>query len=113
MPAASPTCGGHILLVFVRQVLGDTLDKIAWEKGGIFKEGCKAFTVEQPRGGMSVLRQASTFFFLQLFFCLRDLWKGSDFGVNVKPGRPVSCRSRFIYVRIHSFGVGTVRLSGR
>lgn len=39
------------------QVLGDTLDKIAWEKGGIFKEGCKAFTVEQPRGGMSVLRE--------------------------------------------------------
>lgn len=41
------------------QVLGDTLDKIAWEKGGIFKEGCRAMTVEQPRGGMSVLREAS------------------------------------------------------
>lgn len=41
----------------VAQVLGETLDKIAWEKGGIFKAGCRAFTVEQPSGGMSVLRQ--------------------------------------------------------
>lgn len=45
-------------LVQTRQILGDTLDKIAWEKGGIFKKGCRAMTVEQPRGGMSVLRQA-------------------------------------------------------
>ena len=45
--------------VFNVQVLGDTLDKIAWEKGGIFKEGCRAMAVEQPRGGMPVLREAS------------------------------------------------------
>lgn len=29
-------------------VLGDTVDKIAWHKGGIIKAGCPAFAVEQP-----------------------------------------------------------------
>lgn len=39
------------------QVLGDTLEKIAWEKGGIFKEDSEAFTVEQTPGAMEVLLQ--------------------------------------------------------
>ncbi|CAM9652219.1 unnamed protein product [Scytosiphon promiscuus] len=50
-------CGVAMLDLDHTQILGDTLDKIAWEKGGIFKEGCRAMTVEQPRGGMSVLRE--------------------------------------------------------
>ncbi|CBJ26031.1 conserved unknown protein [Ectocarpus siliculosus] len=52
-------CGVAMLDLDHTQVLGDTLDKIAWEKGGIFKEGCRAMAVEQPRGGMSVLCEAS------------------------------------------------------
>ncbi|CAM9979491.1 unnamed protein product, partial [Hapterophycus canaliculatus] len=52
-------CGVAMLDLDHTQILGDTLDKIAWEKGGIFKEGCRAMTVEQPRGGMSVLREVS------------------------------------------------------
>ncbi|CAM9246621.1 unnamed protein product [Pylaiella littoralis] len=51
-------CGVTVLDLDHTQILGDTLDKIAWEKGGIFKRGCRAMTVEQPRGGMSVLREA-------------------------------------------------------
>ncbi|CAN0301992.1 unnamed protein product, partial [Discosporangium mesarthrocarpum] len=39
------------------QVLGDTLDTIAWHKGGIFKPGSALLTVEQPKGGLEVLRQ--------------------------------------------------------
>ncbi|CAM9998224.1 unnamed protein product, partial [Choristocarpus tenellus] len=39
------------------QILGDSLESIAWEKGGIFKRGGAALTVEQPRGGMGVLQQ--------------------------------------------------------
>ncbi|KAJ6628771.1 FolC bifunctional protein [Mycena sp. CBHHK59/15] len=38
-------------------VLGKTLGEIAWQKGGIFKEGVPAFTVNQPSDGLDVLRQ--------------------------------------------------------
>nr|GAT59970.1 FolC bifunctional protein [Mycena chlorophos] len=38
-------------------VLGKTLAEIAWHKGGIFKEGVPALTVEQPLDGLDVLRK--------------------------------------------------------
>ncbi|OJJ85115.1 uncharacterized protein ASPGLDRAFT_147873 [Aspergillus glaucus CBS 516.65] len=38
-------------------VLGDTIDSIAWHKSGIFKEGCPAFTVDQVPEAMEVLEQ--------------------------------------------------------
>ncbi|KAJ7068414.1 FolC bifunctional protein [Mycena amicta] len=38
-------------------VLGKTLAEIAWQKGGIFKEGVPALTVNQPTEGLEVLRQ--------------------------------------------------------
>lgn len=37
--------------------LGDTIDKIAWHKAGIFKNGCPAFTVSQVPEAMEVLEQ--------------------------------------------------------
>jgi folylpolyglutamate synthase len=37
-------------------VLGNTLEAIAWHKGGIFKEDIAALTVEQPGGALEVLR---------------------------------------------------------
>ena len=37
--------------------LGDTIDKIAWHKAGIFKTGSPAFTVEQVTDAMEVLEQ--------------------------------------------------------
>ncbi|KAH9977894.1 Mur ligase [Lactifluus volemus] len=40
-------------------VLGKTVGEIAWQKGGIFKEGVPAITVNQPREGMEVLKQRS------------------------------------------------------
>jgi len=36
-------------------VLGKTLKEIAWQKGGIYKEGVPAFSVPQPEEGMQVL----------------------------------------------------------
>lgn len=36
-------------------VLGKTLKEIAWQKGGIFKEGVPAITVTQPQEGIEVL----------------------------------------------------------
>ncbi|KAJ7682649.1 FolC bifunctional protein [Mycena polygramma] len=38
-------------------VLGKTLKEIAWHKGGIFKEGVPALTVNQPSEALDVLRQ--------------------------------------------------------
>ena len=36
-------------------VLGSTLGEIAWNKGGIFKQGVPALSSEQPEEGRSVL----------------------------------------------------------
>lgn len=36
-------------------LLGDTIESIAWHKGGIFKNGVPAFTVPQPKQAMEVL----------------------------------------------------------
>jgi folylpolyglutamate synthase len=38
-------------------VLGDTIDKIAWHKAGIFKHGSPTFTVPQPPTAMAVVEQ--------------------------------------------------------
>ncbi|KAI0268375.1 FolC bifunctional protein [Gloeopeniophorella convolvens] len=40
-------------------VLGKTIAEIAWQKGGIFKEGAPAITVDQPQEGMDMLMQQS------------------------------------------------------
>ncbi|GMF69473.1 unnamed protein product [Aspergillus oryzae] len=40
--------------------LGDTVDKIAWHKAGIFKNQCPAFTVEQVPDAMEVLEQRAS-----------------------------------------------------
>lgn len=37
------------------QVLGDTIEKIAWNKGGIYKPGAPSLTVVQPEGALKVL----------------------------------------------------------
>jgi len=53
-----PTCTGVTSLGIDHvTVLGNTLESIAWHKGGIYKKGVAAFTVDQPAGAMEVLRQ--------------------------------------------------------
>uniref|UniRef100_A0A674NMT6 Folylpolyglutamate synthase n=1 Tax=Takifugu rubripes TaxID=31033 RepID=A0A674NMT6_TAKRU len=49
-------CGISSLGIDHTQILGDTIEKIAWQKGGIFKPGVPAFTVKQPEDAMVVLR---------------------------------------------------------
>ncbi len=39
------------------QVLGATIEEIAWHKAGIFKTGAPAYTVRQPESAMEVLKQ--------------------------------------------------------
>uniref|UniRef100_UPI00398F6B3A folylpolyglutamate synthase, mitochondrial isoform X2 n=1 Tax=Pristiophorus japonicus TaxID=55135 RepID=UPI00398F6B3A len=48
-------CGVSSLGIDHVSILGDTMEKIAWQKGGIFKPGVPAFTVSQPNGPMAVL----------------------------------------------------------
>ena len=38
-------------------VLGNTIEEIAWHKGGIMKDGAAAFTAPQPPAALSVLRE--------------------------------------------------------
>uniref|UniRef100_A0A672GCD6 Folylpolyglutamate synthase n=1 Tax=Salarias fasciatus TaxID=181472 RepID=A0A672GCD6_SALFA len=49
-------CGISSLGIDHTQILGDTIEQIAWQKGGIFKPGVPAFTVRQPEDAMAVLR---------------------------------------------------------
>ncbi|XP_067430009.1 folylpolyglutamate synthase, mitochondrial-like [Thunnus thynnus] len=49
-------CGISSLGIDHTQILGDTIEKIAWQKGGIFKTGVPAFTVKQPEDAMAVLK---------------------------------------------------------
>ncbi|KAG7476804.1 hypothetical protein MATL_G00086680 [Megalops atlanticus] len=50
-------CGVSSLGIDHTSILGDTIEKIAWQKGGIFKPGVPAFTVKQPEGPMTVLQE--------------------------------------------------------
>lgn len=49
-------CGVSSLGIDHTSVLGDTIDKIAWHKAGIFKPNVPAITVKQPKAALDVLR---------------------------------------------------------
>uniref|UniRef100_A0A8C4ZAE8 tetrahydrofolate synthase n=1 Tax=Gadus morhua TaxID=8049 RepID=A0A8C4ZAE8_GADMO len=51
------------------QILGDTIEEIAWHKGGIFKPEVPAFTVKQPEGSMAVLKQRASEIECPLWVC--------------------------------------------
>jgi folylpolyglutamate synthase len=56
---APVVCGVSALGMDHVEILGDTLEKIAAEKAGIFKAGAPAVTVAQPPGAAAVLRAAA------------------------------------------------------
>lgn len=54
-------CGVSLLGIDHTYMLGDTIDEIAWNKGGIFKNGAPAFTIcDQPPKGLEVLKQRAS-----------------------------------------------------
>ncbi|XP_030913174.1 folylpolyglutamate synthase, mitochondrial [Geospiza fortis] len=53
---APVVCGVSSLGIDHTSILGDTMEKIAWQKGGIFKPGVPAFTVAQPERPLEGLR---------------------------------------------------------
>ncbi|KAG8010968.1 Folylpolyglutamate synthase [Nibea albiflora] len=62
-------CGVSSLGIDHTQILGDTIEKIAWQKGGIFKPGVPAFTVRQPEDAMAVLRDRAKEIRCPLWVC--------------------------------------------
>ncbi|CEP60127.1 tetrahydrofolate synthase LALA0_S01e03642g [Lachancea lanzarotensis] len=55
----TPTaCGVSLLGIDHTYMLGDTIEEIAWNKGGIFKNNVPAFTIDvQPAAGLKVLEE--------------------------------------------------------
>lgn len=54
-------CGVSLLGIDHTYMLGDTISEIAWNKGGIFKDGAPAYTVTgQPQKGLEVLKERAT-----------------------------------------------------
>lgn len=62
-------CGVSSLGIDHTSLLGDTMEKIAWQKGGIFKRGVPAFTVPQPDGPLAVLRERAEQIACPLYLC--------------------------------------------
>ncbi|XP_011362545.1 folylpolyglutamate synthase, mitochondrial isoform X1 [Pteropus vampyrus] len=62
-------CGVASLGIDHTSLLGDTVEKIAWQKGGIFKRGVPAFTVLQPDGPLAVLRERAEQTSCPLYLC--------------------------------------------
>ncbi|XP_013395674.1 folylpolyglutamate synthase, mitochondrial isoform X2 [Lingula anatina] len=50
-------CGITSLGIDHVSILGDTIEKIAWQKAGIMKPGCPAVTVPQPGDSLQVINQ--------------------------------------------------------
>ncbi|EPY83272.1 folylpolyglutamate synthase, mitochondrial [Camelus ferus] len=62
-------CGVSSLGIDHTGLLGETMEKIAWQKGGIFKCGVPAFTVLQPDGPLAVLRDRAQQISCPLYLC--------------------------------------------
>ncbi|XP_040860455.1 folylpolyglutamate synthase, mitochondrial isoform X1 [Ochotona curzoniae] len=62
-------CGVSSLGMDHTNLLGDTMEKIAWQKGGIFKCGVPAFTSLQPEGPLAVLRDRAQQISCPLYLC--------------------------------------------
>ncbi|OPJ67855.1 folylpolyglutamate synthase, mitochondrial [Patagioenas fasciata monilis] len=66
---APVVCGVSSLGIDHTSILGDTMEKIAWQKGGIFKPGVPAFTVAQPERPLEVLRDRARERECPLYLC--------------------------------------------
>ncbi|KAF1353031.1 FolC bifunctional protein [Lizonia empirigonia] len=81
-------------------VLGDSLDKIAWHKAGIFKEGSPAYTVEQDSSVLEVLRTRAVEkrVFGQLQVVSEQL--ANRYAATVKPDMPFQRRNASLAIAL-------------
>ncbi|XP_072310196.1 folylpolyglutamate synthase, mitochondrial [Eucyclogobius newberryi] len=73
-------CGISSLGIDHTQILGDTIEKISWQKGGIFKTGVPAFTVKQPEEALVVLKDRAKEIGCSLQVCPSLVDYGTDSG---------------------------------
>ncbi|XP_075434648.1 folylpolyglutamate synthase, mitochondrial isoform X2 [Ascaphus truei] len=78
-------CGVSSLGIDHTSILGDTIEKIAWQKGGIFKPGVPAFTVQQPTQPLKVLKERAQEIGCPLYMC-PDLGDYEDKGSGLSLG---------------------------
>ncbi|KAM9325453.1 folylpolyglutamate synthase, mitochondrial [Gastrophryne carolinensis] len=62
-------CGISSLGIDHTAILGDTIEKIAWQKSGIFKPGVPAFTAPQPPSPLQVLKNRAQDIGCPLYLC--------------------------------------------
>ncbi|KAM9735544.1 folylpolyglutamate synthase, mitochondrial-like isoform 2-T2 [Menidia menidia] len=62
-------CGVASLDIDHCELLGDTIERIAWHKAGIFKPGVPAFTVRQPGDALAVLHDRAKEIQCPLWVC--------------------------------------------
>ncbi|CCE63998.1 hypothetical protein TPHA_0G01620 [Tetrapisispora phaffii CBS 4417] len=78
------TCGVSLLGIDHTFMLGNTIEEIAWNKGGIFKTNAPAYTISnQPQAGLQVLHErakerSTTLTVLPNFFQLENIKLGID-----------------------------------
>ena len=73
-PSRPAVCGISSLGYDHMEVLGDTLEKIAWQKAGIFKPDCPAFTSPQFPSPMRVLAERAKELKVLLYEHLACIW---------------------------------------
>ncbi|KAM8933605.1 folylpolyglutamate synthase, mitochondrial isoform 2-T2 [Pelodytes ibericus] len=78
-------CGVSSLGIDHTSILGDTIEKIAWQKGGIFKPGVPAFTVPQHTGPLEVLRNRAQEIGCPLYMC-PDIAEYEDENLSLQLG---------------------------
>ncbi|CAH2316216.1 folylpolyglutamate synthase, mitochondrial isoform X1 [Pelobates cultripes] len=78
-------CGIASLGIDHTSILGDTIEKIAWQKGGIFKPGVPAFTVPQLAGPLEVLKSRAQEIGCPLYMC-PDFAEYEDDSLSIQLG---------------------------
>ncbi|XP_056396424.1 folylpolyglutamate synthase, mitochondrial isoform X2 [Hyla sarda] len=78
-------CGVSSLGIDHTAILGDTIEKIAWQKGGIFKLGVPAFTVPQPASPLEVLKNRAQEIGSPLYMC-PDMTEYEEDGASLNIG---------------------------
>lgn len=63
-------------------MLGNTIEEIAWNKGGIYKSGTKAFTVPQPEPALKVLRERASEKGEELEIINENVAEGYELGIS-------------------------------
>lgn len=81
-------------------VLGDSLDKIAWHKAGIFKEGSPAYTVEQDSSVLKVLQNRAVEKRISGQLQVVSEQLASQYAVTVEPDMPFQRRNASLAVAL-------------